>query len=629
MVGSLVFDGPQTMFARFRSRLVAAAILLFGFHFADPSLAEQAPAPVKRILILYENQATLPAVVQVAAGLRESMLANMPIGIEVYSEYLDTDRFPDPANVTRIADYLASKYAATTFDVVIAGGPGALQFALDHRATIGNNAPIVFGAVSDVSLRTRTLPVDVKGVVSHFDVRKTIDLALALQPDAKEIVVMTGSSGFDKNWQATARETLTDSYKGVPVNYRSGLTIDGFKAIAGSLPRDAILMVLNIFEDADGRKFYPRDATQAIASVSKAPAYSVYSSHFGAGIVAGYVGTFEDIGKEMGATAARLVAGDMSGPQTHLVKDGPLVDWERIKHWGIDPKLIPGDAEILNYEMSPWEKYRVEILTMLAVILLQAATIAALFLQRRRQLRLQAELNLERLELAYLSRTSQLGELSGALAHELNQPLTSILSNAESGARLLENEPIDIGELRDILNDIVLDNRRAATVITQLRRLMIRGETTLERMDLNYAVTTTLALARSELLARQTQVDLLQDMPDVPICGNLPQLQQVLLNLFLNATDAMAHLPPAQREIAIQTKKRDDGTCELTVTDHGIGIASGRHGEIFKPFVSTKKSSLGLGLAICRSIVQAHGGTLQFDENFEKGARAVLVLPSA
>lgn len=604
-------------------------LALFAAASSVLALDQGAPDGVKRVLIIYENQATLPAVVQVAAGLRESMLATMPLGIEVYSEYLDTDRFPDPANVARIADYLASKYASTRFDVVIAGGPGALQFALDHRATIGGNAPIVFGAVSDTSLRDKTLPANVRGVVSHFDVRKTMDLALTLQPEAKEIVVMTGSSGFDRTWQVTAKEALTDSYRGVPVNYKSGLTIDGFKTLASTLPRNAILMVLNIFEDADGRKFYPRDATQAIAAVSKAPAYSVYSSHFGAGVMAGYVGTFEDIGKEMGATASRIVAGDLSGPQTYLVKDGPLVDWSRVKYWGIDPALIPKDAHILNYEMSPWEKYRVEILTMLTVMLLQAATIAALFLQWRRQLRLQTELNLERLELAYLSRTSQLGELSGALAHELNQPLTSILSNAESGTRLLESEPLDVEELREILNDIVVDNKRAATVITQLRRLMIRGETSLERMDLNYAATTTLALARSELLARQTGVEVMFDMPEVPIKGNLAQLQQVLLNLLLNATDAMAHLPPAQREIAIQTKKRDGGTCELTVTDRGVGIAAGRHGEVFKPFVSTKKSSLGLGLAICRSIVQAHGGTLQFDENFEEGARAILVLPAA
>lgn len=604
-------------------------MLLLALLPAGLCLAQERPEQVKRILILYENQSTLPAVVQVAAGLRESMLANMPLGIEVYSEYLDTDRFPDPANLARVTDYLAHKYAATKFDAVIAAGPGALQFALEHRATIGSNAPIVFGAVSDTSLRNRILPEDVKGVISHFDVRKTMDLALTLQPDAKQIVVMTGSSGFDKNWQVTAKEALTDNYRGVPVNYKTGLTIDGFKAVASALPRDDILLVLNIFEDADGRKFFPRDATQAIATVSKAPMYSVYSSHFGAGVVAGYVGTFEDIGKEMGATASRVVAGDLTGPQTHLVKDGPLVDWDRIKHWGIDPTRIPKDAQILNYEMSAWERYRVEILTMLTVMLLQAVTIAALLLQRRRKIRLQAELNLERLELAYLSRTSQLGELSGALAHELNQPLTSILSNAESGTRLLENEPLDIDELRDILNDIVLDNKRAATVITQLRRLMIRGETSLERMDLNFAATTTLALARSELLARQTEVEVLLDMPDVPILGNLPQLQQVILNLLLNATDAMAHLPSLQREIAIQTKKREDGTCELTVTDRGVGIAAGRHIEVFKPLVSTKKSSLGLGLAICRSIVQAHGGTLQFDENFDEGARAILVLPSA
>lgn len=609
-------------------RWVLLLLMFVGSH-AENVFVQAVAGPNKRILILYENQATLPAVVQVAAGLRESMLANMPLDMEIYSEYLDTDRFPDPANVIRIADYLISKYASIRFDMVLAGGPGALRFALDHRSSIGNDAPIVFGAVSDTSLRNKVLPPDVKGIVSHFDVRKTIDLALTLQPDARRIVIMTGTSGFDRTWQATAKEALTDSYRGVPVDYRSDLTLDGYKAVASALPRDTILMVLNIFEDAAGRKFYPRDATQAISSVSKAPAYSVYSSHFGAGVLAGYVGTFEDIGKEMGMTASRILAGDLSGPQTYLLKGGPLIDWNLVKHWGIDPARIPEGSQILNYQMSAWEKYRIEILTMLTVILLQAATIVALFLERRRKLRLQTELNLERLELAYLSRTSQLGELSGALAHELNQPLTSILSNAESGSRLLENKPIDVDEIRDILNDIVLDNKRAATVITQLRRLMIRGETSREPIDLNYVTTTTLALARSELLARQTKVEVMLDMPEVLILGNMPQLQQVLLNLILNATDAMSNMTPSQREIAIQTKKRENGMCELTVTDHGVGIAAGRHLDMFKPFVSTKKSSLGLGLAICRSIVQAHGGTLQFDEKFEKGARAILVLPSA
>ncbi len=596
---------------------------------AGLGFSQDSPKSVKRFLILYENQSTLPAVVQVAEGLRESMIRNMPLGIEIYTEYLDTDRFPAPANVARLADYLAVKYASMRFDAVLAGGPAALQFALNHRKAIGNNAPIVFGAVSATSLRNRVLPSDVKGVVNSFDVRKTIDLALTLQPDAKEIVVMTGSSGFDRNWRATARDALTDSYRGVPVSYKSELTISGFKAVAGALSRKTILLVLNIFEDSDGRKFYPRDATQAIADVSTAPIYTVYSSHFGAGPIAGYVGTFNAIGEGMGDLASKIVEGDLSAPQASPVKDGPMVDWLLIRRWGIDPARIPKDAEILNYEMSAWERYSTQILAIFAVILLQAATIAGLLMQRRRKNRLQSELNLERLELAYLSRTAQLGELSGALAHELNQPLTSILSNAESGVRLLEKAPVDIEELRDILNDIVIDNKRASTVITQLRRLMIRGETSLEHMDLNYALTTTLALARSELLARQTAVDVALDMPDVCVQGNLPQLQQVILNLLLNATDAMAHLPASQREIAIQTRRREGGMCELTMTDRGVGIAPGSHSEVFKPFVSTKKSSLGLGLAICRSIVQAHGGTLQFDENFAEGARARLTLPSA
>jgi C4-dicarboxylate-specific signal transduction histidine kinase len=284
---------------------------------------------------------------------------------------------------------------------------------------------------------------------------------------------------------------------------------------------------------------------------------------------------------------------------------------------------------MLGHLIALLEKYRTEMLLLLGAMLLQGGTIAALFVQHRRKRRLESELALERLELSYLSRTCQLGELSGALAHELNQPLTSILANAEAARSLLDKTPLDLEELHAIVEDIVLDDKRAAGVIAQLRSLMIRGESRLDPMDLNEAINTTLTLARSEMLARQTQVDATLDIPHIQIHGNLAQLQQVVLNLILNAADAMADLPPSSREIVIETRNRGCGLCELTVTDCGAGIDPERQQDIFKPFVSTKKASLGLGLAICRSIVQAHGGTLRFDERMKRGARAILVLPMA
>ncbi|WP_245273673.1 ABC transporter substrate binding protein [Phyllobacterium sp. UNC302MFCol5.2] len=605
-----------------RALVLCCAVLILSF---SHSHAE----PVRRVLAIYENESTLFAAIEVAQGLSDSLHKRMPANLESYSEYLDTVRFPGVDRVNRLADAIAAKYKGVSFDVVMAIGPGAVQFLLDHRAQIGANVPMVFGAVTEDSMRDRKVPPDAKGVISHFDVRKTVDLATQLQPDAKKVVVITGSSAFDRSWEESARQALGDRYGGLEVNYLSGLSLDGFKKAAHDLPRQTLLLVLTVFQDADGRKFVPRDAAAEIAAASNAPVYTVYSSYMGAGMVGGYVGTFKAIGEEMGAIATRIIDGDTSGPQTTLVPDGPIVDWNVIKRLGIDHTLIPKGSQILNYSPSIWEKYHLEIIAALTVIVLQSATIAALIIQDRRKRRLQAELVLERLELAHLSRTTQLGELSGALAHELNQPLTSILANAQAGALLLENNPVDVAEIRDILGDIIEDDKRAATVIVQLRRLMLKGETHLDSIDLNEVVSTTLALARSELMARQTGVELQQEMPEVRVRANFPQLQQVILNLVLNAADAMSHLPASERQIEIETRTRENGTRELTVSDKGRGVSPELRSQVFKPFVSTKKKSLGLGLAICNTIAQAHGGTLKFDEGYSPGARVILVLPPA
>lgn len=220
-----------------------------------------------------------------------------------------------------------------------------------------------------------------------------------------------------------------------------------------------------------------------------------------------------------------------------------------------------------------------------------------------------------------------LGELSGAFAHELNQPLTSILANAETGRRLLESGANDLTELKEILTDIVDDDKRAAEVIAQLRRLLVKGEAELEPVDLNQVVAATQALTNTELLVRQTPVEFRRSPSAVEVLGNFAQLQQVVLNLVMNAVDATSQLPPAKRLVEAVVRQREDGKGELAVSDNGLGVGPEMMKDAFKPFVSTKPAGLGLGLAICRSIVAAHGGTLLFDPKPQRGARIVLALP--
>src|SRR5271170_4901511 len=602
--------------------------LWFAFTLAAVAADATDERTVKRVLVVYENESTLTAAMEVASGLRKGLEARLPMRFELYGEYLDSVRFPSPDRLRRLGDDLTAKYAEVHFDIMMAVGPGALRFMLDNRARIGVGVPLIFGGVDDDNalVKDSTLPADVKGVVSSFDVPKTIDLARRLQPDAKTAVVLTGSAEFDRWWERTARETLKD-YHYIDVQYVSGLTLEGFKQEAKQLPSDVILVILTVFQDAEGRKFIPREAASEIAAASGAPAYGVYSSYIGAGVLGGYVETFESIGQNMVALTDQYLVRASPTPQTIHSEGAPVVDWRQLRRWDLDAATLPEGAELQFYEPTAWEKYRPLILSALAVIVLQMVTIGALIIQDRRRRRIEQELALERLELAHLSRRTQLGELSGAFAHELNQPLTSILANAEAGARLLQHVPPDTEELKDILGDIVEEDKRAAGVIAQLRLLMVKGETKLDPMDLNEAVTATIALARSELVARQTKWEFNRERPDLPVRGNLVQLQQVILNLILNATDAMSHLAPSERRIAIATSQRDDGFRELAISDRGPGLSPEMRAEAFKPFVSTKANGLGLGLAICRSIALAHGGTLKFDEHETNGARVILGLP--
>ncbi len=220
-----------------------------------------------------------------------------------------------------------------------------------------------------------------------------------------------------------------------------------------------------------------------------------------------------------------------------------------------------------------------------------------------------------------------LGELSGSLAHELNQPLTAILSNAQAAQRFLAQSPPRIDKLAEILTDIVKSDHRAEAVIQRLRSLLRKEESQRHPLDINEVVEESIRLMRSDLLSRQVEVstDLADALPAVS--GDRNQLQQVLLNFVINGCDAMDG-QEVDRRLLVRTQMTVHGNVEVSVVDRGAGIPVANLESIFEPFVTTKASGMGLGLAICKSIVEAHGGRLWATNNADGGATLHCELPA-
>ncbi|HMF45308.1 MAG TPA: PAS domain S-box protein [Candidatus Udaeobacter sp.] len=244
--------------------------------------------------------------------------------------------------------------------------------------------------------------------------------------------------------------------------------------------------------------------------------------------------------------------------------------------------------------------------------------------------RKQAELEAarQRSELAHLSRVTTLGELSGSLAHELNLPLGAILSNAQAAQRMLANGGIDVAEFREILNEIVSENKRAAEVIRRLRLWLQKGEVQHQSLRINRVVRDVLKLIRTDLISQNVSVDteLARNLPAVT--GDGVQLQQVLVNLVVNGCDAMANCDTRERRLLVRTGVENGGSAVIvSVTDQGGSVPEEKMEQIFEPFFTTKEKGMGLGLSVCRTIIAAHRGKLWATNNADRGATFHLMLP--
>ncbi len=241
--------------------------------------------------------------------------------------------------------------------------------------------------------------------------------------------------------------------------------------------------------------------------------------------------------------------------------------------------------------------------------------------------RTESELQRQRDDLAHVERVSNMSELAASLAHELNQPLTAILSNAQAAQRFLAANPADLREVREILQDIVQDNIRAGDIIRRVRTLVKKDELSFARVDLGEVIRDVSLLVRSDAILRNVRVALEFNDGALHVRGDKVQMQQVVLNLLLNAFDAMRDCPANERQVAVRAQLDGAGMVGVAVRDRGTGLSDNMLDKIFQPFYTTKHEGLGIGLSICRSIIEAHGGRLWAENNPDHGATFYFTLP--
>jgi C4-dicarboxylate-specific signal transduction histidine kinase len=218
-----------------------------------------------------------------------------------------------------------------------------------------------------------------------------------------------------------------------------------------------------------------------------------------------------------------------------------------------------------------------------------------------------------------------MGELSGALAHELNQPLTAILANAEAARRMLTKG--QLAEIAEVLDDIVNDDNRASEVIRRLHRLLKKGDHKSELIDFNDLVTSTLRIIHSQLISRRIRVKLELATSLPPAFGDAIQLQQVFLNVIMNAIEAMTKTVPTRRVLKIETRLMQGGFVQAAISDQGPGLTEEQQRRLFEPFFTTKDHGLGLGLPICSTIMTSHGGQISIASSSGEGTTALISIP--
>lgn len=609
---------------RYGMAVVMAALLLVA------STAALAAEPV-RVVILTGTDPIQPAALVQIRAIRSLLETSMPHGAEVFLDALDGFRFGAEDLTPEFLALMKKKYADQRVDLVVGIGNHAADFALKYHAQLWPGAPVLLTSVPEKWFEQNPLPAGFARVPFPIDVAKTLAIAEALQPDANRLVVVGGTSDTDYSFiDRVVEAAATRGRRWSSVDIWRGLSIHEIEQRLSQLDNRSAVVYTTMYRDREGHRFFPYQLVPGMVAASRAPIYAWYSTYLDGGVTAGAMYDFEENGRLTGEAALSILRnrGRIDGLTFAALPARCTANVTQLERYGLSMSALPADCRLIDFPRSIFREYRGVVLAALAVLLAQTVTIVALLAQRRNRRLAEADATERRGELARAARFATVGELSASIAHEVGQPLGAILSNADAAELLIKASHVDGTELEEILSDVKRDALRANDVVQRLRSLLQKQGIAFQPQPLDGALQCALKLIAPEAKRRNIGVETQFEAGDAQIMGDAVQLQQVVLNLAINAMDAMHETDPASRVLTIATKRVSHGVA-FVVADRGCGLGGVGVRRLFEPFYTTKPHGMGLGLSIVRSIVEAHHGRIDVAARDGGGTEFTVWLPCA
>ncbi len=584
-----------------------ARVLFLLVWLGSPAASAAEP---KRILLLHSFGRDFKPWSEYAKATRSELNRLSPWQLNFYEHSLEIARSSDENPEGPFVKYLDALFADRPLDLIISIGAPAAAFVQRHRQQLFSVTPMLLTVVDQRRVQYSVLTENDAVIAVSIDYLAAIKNILRVLPDTQRVAVVVGSSPIEKFWREEISRQVQPLAHRITFTWYDHLSFEEILKHAAALPpRSAIFWELMIV-DAAGVVHEEGTALSRLHAVANAPIFSYTDAFFGKEIVGGLHVPVLEHGQRVAEVAVRILNGERpSDIKVSPVGFGPAkFDWREMKRWGISESSLPPGSTIHFREPTIWDRYWDALLLIFAALLFQAFLIGWLIYEHRRRHLAEVHSRNSMAELTYMNRLATASQLSASIAHEVSQPLTGIVARAGAGLNWLGRERPDVAKAQVALQQIVEAAERASGVVSSVRSMFRKDTDERTLIDLNDVIVTILRIVRVDLQSAGVDVEL-QLKNELPIVmGDKVQLQQVILNLVMNAIEAMRSV--RERTLQVQSDQFKPGRVSVLVADTGPGIDASSLDQVFEPLFTTKSRGMGMGLAICRSIVEAHGGRI-------------------